>query len=95
MTKEELLKLLEPYGLQDQVVFVTFEDGIIVYEEAEVAKGHGTKWVAADGSVSMPVAIYLVDEGRPGKPRVMGMNPGDILPGGWPEPEQPGEQEGG
>ena len=72
MTKADLLKLLEPYGAGEQVVFVVFDGGITVYEEVEVAKAHTTKRVAPDGAVFMPVAIYLVDDGRPGTPGVIG-----------------------
>lgn len=84
-TKGDLLKLLEPYGPDEQVVFVTFADGVTVYEQVEVAKDHCTKRRGPDGGLSMPVAIYLVDEGQRGKPGVMGLKPGDILPGGWPD----------
>lgn len=86
MTKSDLLKLLEPYGPHEQIVFVTFADGVVVHEEIEVAKGHATTRTAPDGAVFMPVAIYLVDEGQGGKAAVMGMDPKDILPGGWPKP---------
>ena len=85
MTKADLLKLLEPYGVEDQVVFVTFAGGITVHEHAEVAKDHCTTRTAPGGAVFMPVAIYLVDEAHRGRPGVIG---------GWPkagdEPTQPG-----
>ena len=85
MTIEDLLKLLEPYGPKDQVVFVTFEKGIIVHEEIEVAKGHTSTCRVSDG-LSMPVAIYLVDEGHRGKGGVQGGDPGDIASKRRPKP---------
>lgn len=69
MTKRELAEMLAPYGDDDPVVFVAFEGGVLVYEEAEVARGHGTTRVNADGGRDMPVAIYLVGEAREGQPR--------------------------
>mgnify|MGYP003473466803 CR=1 FL=1 len=42
MTKSELINLLAPYGDDEHVVFVTFEDGITVYERVEVARSHAT-----------------------------------------------------
>lgn len=93
MTKGDLLNLLAPYGLAEQVVFVTFEDGITVHEEVEVAKNHSTTRTAPSGEVYMPVAIYLVDFGKQGRAGVIGLAPSDILPQGWPraseEPPQP------
>lgn len=74
LTKADLLRLLEPYGPGEEVVFVTFEDGITVHEEVSVAKDHCTHRVNPDGSISMPVAIYLVDDGKRGEPGVMGLD---------------------
>lgn len=94
VTKADLLKLLEPYSLNEQIVFVTIEDGIVVHERIEVAKDHCTTRTAPDGSVSMPIAIYLIDEGTPGRASVMGLDSKDILPEGWPKPtEDFGEQD--
>ncbi len=97
MTKNDLLKLLDPYGPGEQVVFVTFDAGIVVHEEVEVAKDHGTTRTASDGSVFMPVAIYLVDDGKRGRGGVLGVrNLQEILPQAWPKPGEATEQpEGG
>lgn len=95
MTKAELLTMLDPYAPDEPIVFVTFQGGIFVHAEVEVSKGHGTTVTAPNGTVSMPVAIYLVDEGQRGEGRVMGMDPKDILPGGWPEPDDEPEWLGG
>jgi hypothetical protein len=89
MTKADLLKLLEPYDPGEEVVFVTFDDGVVVHDEVEVAKDHSTTRTAPDGTKHMPVAIYLVDPGSQGRPGVMGLRREDILPGGWPEPNAP------
>jgi hypothetical protein len=70
VTKSELINLLAPYGDDENLVFVTFADGITVYEQAEVAKGHSTTKAIPDGGIDMPVAIYLVDEGKPGQARL-------------------------
>jgi hypothetical protein len=69
VTKSELINLLAPYGDDESLVFVTFADGISVYEQAEVAKGHGTTKANPDGGIDMPVAIYLVDPGQRGQAR--------------------------
>lgn len=82
MTKNDLLKLLEPYGGDEQIVFITFDDGITVHENAEVAKDHATTRTGPDGGVFMPVAIYLIDVGQHGKAGVLGLNPKDLLPKG-------------
>jgi len=74
-TKRDLLRLLEPYGLDEQIVFVAFDDDIVVHERIEVAKNHCTTSTGPDGSVSMPVAIYLVDDGTPGRASIMGAPP--------------------
>lgn len=81
MTKNDLMKLLEPYGPDETVVFVTFEDGVTVHEEVEVAKSHATTKTAPDGRVFMPVAIYLAGPGFQGKVGVLG---------GTPSPEEGG-----
>ncbi len=72
MTKHDLLHLLEPYAPEEQVVFVTFEGGVTVYEHVEVAKDHCTTRVAPDGGVFMPVAIYLSGHGTRGTVGVQG-----------------------
>ena len=73
MTKRELLELLKPYGLEEPVVFITFDgDSIAVHEHIEVGKSHSTVKVGPDGTVSMPVGIYLVDDRREGRVKVMG-----------------------
>ena len=71
MTKRELVALLDPYGPDEEVVFVSFDDGITVHHEVEVAKDHCTTRHMPDGTVHMPVAIYLVDDGQPGRGGVM------------------------
>jgi hypothetical protein len=71
-------------------VFVTFEDGITVYEEVTVAKDHCTHRVDREGGIHMPVAIYLSGERRRGTGGVQGMDPRDILPPeGWPPDHAP------
>lgn len=77
MTKAQLLALLAPYPDSEEVVFVTFSDNldIIVHEQAEVAKDHCTTRTNPDGSKSMPVAIYLTDDGVEGRPGVLGGTP--------------------
>jgi len=89
VTKRELLALLEPYGPDEDVVFVTFEDGIVVHETCTVAKDHCTHRTGPGGSIHMPVAIYLVGEGVPGTPGVLGASAADLLAGfAWPEPDR-------
>jgi hypothetical protein len=72
VTKSELINLLAPYGDDEPVVFVTFEDGITVYERVEVARSHATTRVGTDGRRDMPVAIYLVGDAHKGRPHVPG-----------------------
>jgi hypothetical protein len=84
VTKRDLLRLFEPYAPDEPIVFVAFDDGIVVHERIEVAKDHCTTYTASDGSVSMPIAIYLVDDGKRGRGSVMGLDPKGILPEGWP-----------
>jgi hypothetical protein len=78
ITKGDLLRLLEPYAIDEQIVFVAFDDGIVVHEHIDVAKDHSTTRTGADGRVSMPVAIYLVDDGQPGQGGMLGVAPEDI-----------------
>lgn len=72
MTKADLLRLLEPYGLDEPIVFVCFDDGIVVHEEVTVTKDHCTARLLPDGGIVMPVAIYLSGEGRQGQGGAMG-----------------------
>jgi hypothetical protein len=80
MTKRQLIELLEPYGDDERVVFVCFDDGIVVHEKVEVAKSHATTRRLPGGSVDMPVAVYLVDPGHEGQ---------GVLPPGATPPERP------
>lgn len=81
-TKRTLIDLLAPYLNDEPVVFVTFDDGIVVHEEIEVVKGHATTRRGADGRIEMPVAVYLVDDGQQGRATLpKGVALPDLRPG--------------